>query len=84
LDGIKIFFKKKIPCIKNYYPLAAFSDLLYPCSPSGQTAKTIPLVSTRTGVNFAINIIAVKESEGLGWILSIARIAMVHPKKSKK
>jgi hypothetical protein len=39
------------------------------------------LVSTRTGIDFAINIIAVKESEGLGWILSIARIAMVHPEK---
>jgi hypothetical protein len=41
------------------------------------------LVSGRTGIDLTINIIAVKKSEGLGWILSVARIAMVHPKKSK-
>jgi hypothetical protein len=81
LDGIKIFFKKKIARIQNQYFLPTFSDLLYPCSPSGQTAKTIPLVSARTGIDLTINIIAVKEGEGRGWILSIARIAMVHPKK---
>jgi hypothetical protein len=81
LDGAEKFFKKKITRIQNQYFFSAFSDFLYPFSPSGQTAKTMFLVSTRTGVNFSTNIIAVKEGEGLGWILSIAWTAMVHPKK---
>jgi hypothetical protein len=42
------------------------------------------LVSGWTGIDLAINIIAVKEGEGVGWFLGIARIAMVYPEESKK
>jgi hypothetical protein len=42
------------------------------------------LVSGRTGFDFAIHIIAVKERKGVERFLGIARIAMAYPKKPKK
>jgi len=83
LNGVRKFLKKKITRIQNQYGFSAFLNLFYPSSPSGETAKTILLVSGRTGLDFTINIVAVKNRKIFNWALGIAGDAIDHPKKPK-
>jgi len=60
LNGVRKFLKKKITRIQNQDGFSTLLNLFCPSSPSGETAKTILLVSGRTGLDFTINVVAVK------------------------
>jgi hypothetical protein len=63
--GRRELFEKEITCIYKKGPLLCLSDFFYPCSPSGQTAKTNRRSSSRTGIDLAVDIVAVNDHIGL-------------------
>jgi len=79
LNGVRKFLKQKITRIQNQYGFSTFSNLFYPSSPSGETAKTILQVSGGTGFDLSINIVAIKNRKAFDRALGLARNA-IHPK----
>ena len=67
------FFEKEIPSVQNKDVLAILFQFLHPCASLGQTTDPVGLVSGWTGIDLAIDIIAIKNGERPCLLLGMRR-----------
>ncbi len=70
-NRVQIFLEEGIACIQRQQILFALPIFSDPFRPLGQTAKPIGLVSGGEGIELAVNVIAVKNCQGFGRLLSV-------------